>query len=203
MPGAGGGAGISGNAGTPAFGGAAGTPGFGGAPGGGGTGTGATSGTGATTGAGGGVNTGACQFSFEFSTKPAGGKYAPKNIGAVWIANAQGAFVKSLNVWAAKRIVHLVKWNAASAGNKVDAITAATSTNHGPHAATWDCTDVSKNPVPDGNYSVMVEFTEGDSAFLIFPPGPTLSVPFVKNGQAGSITPPDQQFFSAMKLSMQ
>lgn len=142
-------------------------------------------------------------MTFEFTTKPAGGKYSPKNIGGVWISNQSGAFVKSLEVWAGKRIINLLKWNAASGGNKVDAITSATSSNHHAHTAVWDCTDVNKQPVPDGQYNVNVEFTETDSAKFIFPPGPTTSVGFAKNGQGGVITPPDQQYFSGMKLTMQ
>jgi hypothetical protein len=135
---------------------------------------------GTSSGTGGGTNSGTCALHFQFTTVTYHGKYSPKNIGAVWIETAQGQFVKSLNVWAAKRINNLIKWKAASGGNKVDAVTAATASNHGPHAADWDCTDVNHQPVPDGPYRLRLEFTEEDSAQLIWPPGPSTAIDFTK-----------------------
>ena len=52
---------------------------------------------------------------------------SPKNIGAIWIENSAGVFVKSLKVWAAVRENYLTSWIAAtSTHNKVDAVTSAT-----------------------------------------------------------------------------
>ncbi|MFO0566025.1 MAG: DUF2271 domain-containing protein [Polyangiaceae bacterium] len=172
--------------GVPSGGGAAGTPGAGGAPAG---------------GAGGGTATG-CALHFEFGTVTYHGKYSPKNIGAVWIADGSGKFIKSLNVWAAKRISNLLKWNAASAGNKVDAITAATASSHGAHAADWDCTDVNHSVVPDGPYKLMLEFTEEDSAKIIWPPGPSTGIDFVKGSGPVSLNPPDLANYVSMKLTL-
>ena len=174
--------------GTTGAGGVAGSTGFGGSVANGGT--------------SGGPNSGACTFHIEFTTSTYNGKYSPKNIGAVWIENGQGQFIKSLDVWAGTRIVHLVKWNAASGGNKVDAITAATATNHGPHSADWNCTDVNENPVSDGPYRLRLEFTEEDSAFVIWPPGPSMSVDFEKGPAPVSATPPDQPNYHSLTLTL-
>lgn len=152
-------------------------------------------------GTGAGTNSGACTFHFDFTTVTANGKYSPKNIGAVWIETPQGQFVKSLNVWASKRIIHLVKWNAASAGNVVDAVTSATAPSHGMHAADWNCTDMNGNPVPDGPYRLRLEMTEQDSAFLIWPPGPSISIDFSK-GAPASFNPPNQPNFVSMTLNL-
>jgi hypothetical protein len=152
-------------------------------------------------GTGAGTNSGACTFHFDFTTVTANGKYSPKNIGAVWIETPQGQFVKSLNVWAAKRIIHLVKWNAVSGGNQVDAITSATAPSHGMHTADWNCTDLNGNAVPDGPYRLMLEMTEQDSAFLIWPPGPSFSIEFAKGGQT-TFNPPNQPNFMSMTLSV-
>ncbi len=206
--------GAGGAAGGQGFGGAAGDNGFGGTgaggtgaggTGAGGTGAGGTGagGTGAGgTGAGGGTNSGACSFTFDFTTIPGGGTYSPRNIEAAWIAAPGNAFVKSLEVHAKTRIVHLLNWNKASGGNKVDAVTSATLSKHGPHHVTWDCTDLNHQPVPDGTYRIYFEFTESDSAFIVYPQPKLGSVDFQK-GQAQDFAPPDQQFFKSMHLVIQ
>ncbi len=107
--------------------------------------------------------------------------------------------MKTLEVHAASRIVHLVNWNKASGGNKVDAVTGATLTSHGPHHVTWDCTDVNENPVPDGVYGVAFEFTESASAFIVYPP-PQLGFVEFHKGQPQDITPADQTYFTDMHL---
>lgn len=173
--------------------GGSGTAGTAGAPGGGGS---------ARGGSGGASTSGTCAMHFEFTTVTYHGKYSPKNIGAVWIADASGKFVKSLDVWAAKRIVNLVKWNAASGGNKVDAVTSATAPSHGAHVADWDCTDVSHQAVPDGTYKLMLEFTEEDSALIIWPPGPSTGIEFVKGPSPVVLTPPDLPNYVSMKLTL-
>ena len=40
---------------------------------------------------------------FSVMTKPAGGKYAPRNVLAIWVADNEGNFVKTLDVQANKR----------------------------------------------------------------------------------------------------
>lgn len=81
---------------------------------------------------------------------------------AIWITNSSNVFVKT--IYASnnhKYAPDLVKWVASSGRNMTDATTGASSAH--PAAAvtyTWNCTNVSKVVVPDGNYFVNVEFTE-------------------------------------------
>lgn len=185
---------MTGGAAGSAAGGASGAPGGGGAAG--------LGGAGGFGGSGNATSSGACTLHFDFTTVTYHGKYSPKNIGAVWVADGTGKFVKSLNVWASKRASNLLKWNAASGGNKVDAITAATATAHSPHSADWDCTNLSSQIVPDGPYKLMLEFTEEDSAKFIWPPGPSTAVAFVKGTGPVSVAPPNQANYVAMKLTV-
>jgi hypothetical protein len=199
-----GGGGLAGSAGAPV--GGNGNGGAGGANGGEGGSVdlgGAAGSIAAGGGNGGGPNSGACAFHVDFTTLTYHGKYSPKNIGAVWISDAQGHFVKSLDVWASTRIVHLVKWNASSGGNQVDAITAATAPSHGSHSADWNCTDVNENPVSDGPYQLHLEFTEEDSAFLIWPPGPSVVIDFEKGPAPVSLGPSDQSNYQSITLTLQ
>ena len=140
---------------------------------------------------------------FQFTTVSVNGEYAPKNVGAVWIVDEQGAFVKTLDIWAAKRAKHLVKWNGASGANVVDAVTGATRKSHGAHESSWDGTNLAGAPVPQGEYQVRVEFTEWNSSSAGNPPGPTLSIPFLRGPAPQEILPPDAPGFTAMKLVYQ
>lgn len=138
---------------------------------------------------------------FKVRTEPFGGKYSPKNIGAVWVENAQGQFVKTLTVLAKKRIAHLIKWQAASGGNTVDAITSATVRSHQTHTATWNCTDVNGTVVPDGAYKIFVEFTEDNSSKAGKPPGKWTVLEFTKGSSSHTLTPADETYFKDMELA--
>lgn len=150
-------------------------------------------------GAGGGGASPGGSLTFQFTTISVNGEYEPKNIGAVWIADGQGAFIKTLELWAAKRAKHLVKWRAASGSNVVDAVTGSTRGSHGPHESMWDCTDVAGQIVPDGAYRVNVEFTESNSASE-GDPGPFLLVDFIKGPEPQDFIVPDQPAFTAIHL---
>lgn len=131
----------------------------------------------------------------DFTTKPFGGQYSPRNVGAVWIEDGSGAFVKTLELWAKKRSKYLVKWKAASAGNTVDAVTGATRSSHGPHTDHWNGTDVNGNVVPDGPYHLYVEFTEQNGA------GKWTVMDFEKGATPVDLTPPDEANFVAKHLT--
>ncbi len=137
---------------------------------------------------------------FRVTTVSYGGKYGDKNIGAIWVEDAQNRFVKTLAVWGSKRIRHLIKWQAASGGNKVDAVTSATLRSHRSHEVTWDCTDAQGNLVPDGPYQIFVEFTEDNSSKSGHPPGKWTSVSFTKGPSNQTVNPPDQTYFKSMSL---
>jgi len=99
------------------------------------------------------------------TTTPNGGPYAPRNIVAVWVEAAGGAFVKTIDRWAATRKSHLVAWNQAAGTNDVDAVSGATRQNHNtPLSITWDLKDRNGNVVPDGTYTIRMELADSNAS---------------------------------------
>jgi hypothetical protein len=134
-------------------------------------------------------------LSVGFKTVSFQGKYAPRNVGAAWVADGQDVFVKTLELWAVKRVKYLEKWKGVSGGNVVDAITRATRSSHGSHALTWDMTDVRGDVVPDGVYRVYVEFTEQNGA------GKWTFLEFVKGATPVASSAPDLPNFTEQHLT--
>ncbi len=128
-------------------------------------------------------------LSVAFTTVTFDGKYAPRNVVAVWVTDEQGTFVKTLGVFATKRVKYLVTWLAASEGNAVDAVTGATFGAHAARKVSWDSTGVDGSVVPDGNYRVHIEFTEQNKL------GRFTSIPFAKGPLPVDLSPPDQPNF--------
>lgn len=159
-----------------------------GGAGGGGSGVGGDTTSSSSTG---GMQTGpvAGDLTVSFTTVSFGGKYAPSNVVAVWVADDQDVFVKTLGVFATKRIKYLVTWLKASGGNTVDAVTSATFAAHGPHTVKWDSTGVDGKVVPDGNYRVYIEFTEQNKL------GKFTFIPFSKGPTPIDASPPDEPYF--------
>jgi hypothetical protein len=149
-----------------------------------------------------GSGTAGCRLAVTVTTTAAGGRYAPRNIGAIWISEDGGRFVKTLAVWAEKRAKYLSQWNAATAaamqpGSRADAISGATKTAHGLRTASWNCRDSAGQPRGDGPYQVCFELTDQDGA------GPFHCVPFGKGTQAFRSSPPDVASFTARLLEFQ
>jgi hypothetical protein len=137
----------------------------------------------------------ACMLTFTVTTVSFNGDYSPRNVGAIWISDGGGTFVKSLNVWGNKRRRHLEAWNDASRGNTVDAVTAATQSNHGTRTGTWNCTGVDRKPVPDGVYRVNVNFTESNDPGKVMTP-----LTFTKGPAPIDVRGPDQANFKNIHL---
>jgi hypothetical protein len=155
-------------------------------------------------------NSGACTFSFRVSTVTANGTYAPRNVGAIWISDAGGKFVKTLQEWGdprTGRIKNASAWETASGGNTVDAVTGATRGGHGPLTATWDCTDLSKNPIANGSYIAHVTFAESDNfgGFVFFGLSGVVetSGTFVRGSGPVEADLPDTPNFNSMHISLQ
>jgi hypothetical protein len=138
-----------------------------------------------------------CTLVFQVTTVTFNGSYAPRNVGAIWISDANARFVKSLNVWAQKRIRHLTQWESVAMGNTVDAVTSATAGSHGTRTGKWNCTGLDHQPVPDGKYSINVEFTERNSTGRLMAP-----LSFVKGAGPVSLMPPDQANFKGIRLQV-
>lgn len=113
----------------------------------------------------------------SFTSVGPGGRYAPRNCGAVWIEDASGKFVKTIERWTAIRERYLENWSMASGGwgfsifggssgdnpDQVDVVSAGTLSRHQMHMSSWNMKDVDGEVVPDGMYTVVVEVSEGTS----------------------------------------
>jgi hypothetical protein len=163
---------------------------------------GSNAGTGGSIGGTGGSNSGTCTFRFDVTTTSYGGRFRPRNVGAIYITSSTGAFVKTLNVWGTVELRMLTDWNQLSGGNTVDAVTGATRANAGPISGSWDCTDVSHQAVPDGEYQACCSFQE-DDALPFFGPAPKKACVSFTKGAPFTLSPPDQGNFTNMTLVMQ
>jgi len=105
-------------------------------------------------------------LTLSFDTTPVGGNYAPRNVLAVWIEDAAGNFVKTINRWANRRAQHLVAWEQASGGANVDvdAVSGATRSSHNANVAvSWDLKDSAGQLIPDGIYTIRMEVADRNS----------------------------------------
>lgn len=121
---------------------------------------------------------------FQVTTVTAGGTYAPRNVMAIWVTDANSNFVKTLKRQAQTQMRWLSRWGASSKSNVVDGITGATLSSHQAHAVTWNCRDTNNVVVADGTYRIFVEFTEFNGA------GPYLQAVSFNKGAAGVTSAP-------------
>jgi hypothetical protein len=188
--------GFVGNGGITASGGFVGTGGF--------IGNGGTTSSGGASGAGGTTGVaGKCSFTFSVTTVTANGRYAPRNVGAIWITNSGGTFVKTLDVWGTIRLSNATAWVNASRDVTTDAVTGATRGSHGPLSAHWDCTDSTEQPVAPGSYTVSVTFAEDDASIFFGPPAHEASVMFTVGSGPVNLSPANQTNFTNMQVTLQ
>jgi hypothetical protein len=133
--------------------------------------------------------------SFKIRTSTPGGNFSPKNIGAIWVEDASGSFVKTLQLWADRRKEYLYTWNNISNGNKVDALTSATLSSHQTHNVTWNVKDHLGNDVPDGQYVLKIEMTDKHSQ------GPLSSFNFPVGEASDTALFPDETNYHDIELS--
>lgn len=123
----------------------------------------------------------------EFTTTEAPGKYSPKHVLAVWVADARTNLLQTLEVRGGKRQKYLPTWLAARGENTtVDGVTGATLGQHQAHRVTWNCRDHKGALMPDGSYLLFVELTSKNGA------GPVAVFPFAKGPQTQSLRYPKQ-----------
>jgi hypothetical protein len=133
---------------------------------------------------------------FHVTTQPIGGRYQPKNIGAIWVTDDSGKFVKSLEVWARTRKRWLTKYNAAHGTGAADVTASATMTSHKEHMSTWDLKDAMGATVAPGKYKVFAEIADADAT------GKSVSVDFDTTAGPSSTNPPDSTGFTKMSLQL-
>jgi hypothetical protein len=125
----------------------------------------------------------------QVRTTAPGGRFKPRNVGAVWIEAIDGRFVRTLERWGVARAKYLRRYQATQTDDAVDAITGPTLKNHVLHVSSWDWRDGRGCEVEDGEYRVVFEVTDNNSS------GPTLEVPFTKGSAAVEIETAEGVFF--------
>ncbi len=133
--------------------------------------------------------------SFKVRTTTPSGNFSPKNIGAIWVEDLSGKFIKTLQIWADKRVQYLYTWNSISKGNKVDAVSSATLSSHQTHSVYWNLKDNLGNIVPNGQYKLKIEMTDQHAQ------GPLSSFTFPVGEASNSLSIPDLTNFHDMVLS--
>jgi len=101
----------------------------------------------------------------SYTTQTIMGRYAPKNVSAVWIETIDEQFVANLAIKADLRRPGLVYWQERGCTEQdgPDAVTSETLTEHITHDnVSWSGVDLNGVPVPDGDYQLLIEVTEDD-----------------------------------------
>jgi hypothetical protein len=146
----------------------------------------------------------ACVLTFQAVTMSGGGRYGPRNVGAVWISDSQGVFVKTHQTWGGPvRLPNASAWRNESGYNQVDAVTGATRPGHGPVSAIWDCTDLTGAPVLSGTYWISITFAEDNAVAIVPPPLRVARVAVDTRGLPLEQSFADQPNFTAMTVSIQ
>lgn len=158
---------------------------------------GATSTTPATTVTEGPPTNAIARLSYKVTTETYGGKYQPRNVGAVWVEDGSGKLVKSLEVWTRTRTRYLTRYNQARAGARIDVLTTGTLATHRAHQAMWDLKDINGTTVKPGVYKLWLEMTEDDGA------GETFSVDVDTTQPAEALAPADAPGFTQLKVDLQ
>ncbi len=97
------------------------------------------------------------------TTQTANAAYAPANVLAVWVEDAQGNFVKTLYRASATYTLRLVAWSATAPVNDVDGLSGASRTAQAPLATTWNMTNKAGAEVADGTYTIRMELSDSNA----------------------------------------
>jgi flagellar hook assembly protein FlgD len=133
-------------------------------------------------------------LNFSVRTITDNGTYSPKNIIAIWIKTSSGSFVRSMKVMADQRKQFLYQWKINSGGNVTDAVTGPTLMSHQIHTFTWNCKDLTGAVVPDGDYIIMIEYTDQDGQ------GPFAGFTFTKGVNPQTLIPQDQTYIKDISI---
>lgn len=132
------------------------------------------------------------------TTLPQGGTYQPRNIGAMWIEDGDGRWLRTLAFWAGVRSRYLTAYRAAnSTRNQVDAITSPTLAMHQAHEVIWNLRDAAGQTVPNGRYAIKIEVTDRSG------PGQVATLAFDKTDAPSTVMPADEEFFEGMSLQLE
>lgn len=139
------------------------------------------------------------------------GRYAPINVGAIWVENAAGEWVYTLNFWNSElNSRHMARYNSVNGPAYVrnfflrwvtepppDVVTSATLDEHQTHVGTWHLKDANGAAAPAGEYNVVIELTEEEG------PGEVAEFPFTLGPVGMTWTPADTPYYKAIELVLQ
>lgn len=140
--------------------------------------------------------TGLTALELSVRTTNAGGRYAPRNVGAFWIETADGRFVKTLARWGTRRAKWLTRFQGSAKGDVTDAVTGATLAAHKTHEVRWDLNGLDGCEVETGDYALLLELTDRDAA------GQSMSIAFSKQDVGFVLSPADTQSFHDVRLTL-
>lgn len=98
------------------------------------------------------------KLNFSVTTDTYGGMFSPNHVCAIWLTDGDNNFIKTFEVNANIREMHLRKWSSISGKNKVDALTSATLNSHQKHSISSDTV------LEDGDYKVWIEIVENNTS---------------------------------------
>lgn len=105
--------------------------------------------------------TGSIQMTATTAPRNLAGGYAPNNAVVVWVEDAQGNFIKTIERRAQARIGNLVAWMNAAGPGDTDSVSGASRLDHNtPLSFQWKLKDRNKRPIPDGTYTIRIEVSE-------------------------------------------
>ncbi|NQU34142.1 MAG: DUF2271 domain-containing protein [Bacteroidetes bacterium] len=140
-------------------------------------------------------------LSFSCNTAAPSGNWGNKHVAAIWIQNNANpsVFIKT-NAKYGNEDDHLPSWELISKNNLVDAVTGSTLGSYGTLSIDWDGTDVSKNVVMDGDYSIYIEMGWGSNKTNDHA---TTKFSFTKGSATQQLTPTGDTHYSTVSLKWQ
>ncbi len=102
----------------------------------------------------------ASSVAWTVTTHAFGGRFAPRNVGAIWIEDETGVYVDTLEQWGTTRKKWLKGYLAATEEQYVDAQSGATLLRHETHAGTWDLRSSTGCELAAGAYVLALELTD-------------------------------------------
>ena len=137
------------------------------------------------------------RLSLSVRTASGDGRYRPRNVGAFWIEDASGQWVKTLELWGQRRAKWLTRFQAASGGDVVDAVTGPTLSEHEVHELEWDLTAADGCEVENGEYQLRMELTDWSGT------GKQYTIPFEKGLTPSELTPADELTFRNIRVALE
>jgi hypothetical protein len=91
------------------------------------------------------------------------GAFSPKNVVAIWVENAAGQYISTLDAHGFERIHYLSLWTAKT-GNTTDGVSGATRGGPGALTTTWNGKNKAGVLQPQGTYKVIIQMTSGNTS---------------------------------------